>query len=134
ATDINPGKGIEGDIVTALVSRLTHLPELNLVTMLSPPPRNEEISDPSETSVARSLERIRVKTVRCLEAMRLPKSSIPSPIPPFLVSTLTPNCHYLTESEEDKSVLVFVRENNADGDDSHYFTSLEDAATGTILD
>ncbi|KAF9260855.1 hypothetical protein L218DRAFT_931969 [Marasmius fiardii PR-910] len=123
ASEIHPGGTAEKDVVHSLIARLAQLPSLDVVTFISPPAFLDVIQM-SRRGVERQMEMVRRKTVESIEEIRIPKSSVPYPVPMFVVATLTPNAHYLVESEDEDGVLVFVRE-EGEGDDSFYFTDID---------
>ncbi|KAL0574929.1 hypothetical protein V5O48_007030 [Marasmius crinis-equi] len=125
AEDIHPGEGAERDIVASLINNLTHLRKLELIKLTGPvTPGPFKAFDPKAPI---ELEGARRRAVESVERFRISKNRLPSPheVPHFIVSTLTPNGHYLVECEEE-NMLMFLRDDSNDGDDSFHYCDLDD--------
>ncbi|KAK1228333.1 hypothetical protein PQX77_008628 [Marasmius sp. AFHP31] len=125
ANDVHPGEGKERDVVTALIVNLIQLPYLEYIKLDGPVEREPALLLDREHLI--SMERMRRRVVESLERFRLPEKQLPDPgwVPPFLVSTLTPNGHYLDKRQEENGILAFVRERTYDGDDSFVYFNLD---------
>ncbi|KAJ8084967.1 hypothetical protein PM082_003744 [Marasmius tenuissimus] len=125
ANDVRPGEGKERDVVTALIINLIQLPYLEYIKLDGPVEREPAPLRNREHLI--SMERMRRRVVESIERFRLPEQQLLDPewVPPFLVSTLTPNGHYLDERKGEDGILAFVREKTHDGNDSFVYFNLE---------
>ncbi|KAL0574930.1 hypothetical protein V5O48_007031 [Marasmius crinis-equi] len=124
AEDIKPGQGLEHDVVTSLITSLLHLRHLTFLKICGVMLRGGPNIDPADTVIMESARR---RAVESLERFRFPKEQLQyaDKRPQLLVSTLTPNGHYLVESKDEEGMLVFVRENSHPGNDSFYYYNIE---------
>ncbi|KAL0068477.1 hypothetical protein AAF712_004555 [Marasmius tenuissimus] len=137
-SDIRPGEGVNSDVVALLVTALLPLQYFDYLALRPNLPPQDPFTQLQTMIEIRLLrEQIRLKIVESLQRFHLPKDRLPrdseGEIPPFLVNTLTPNGHYLTVNEDDPNVLVFVREDRFDADDSFYFIDVRSVPLGQLV-
>ncbi|KAK1224429.1 hypothetical protein PQX77_012651 [Marasmius sp. AFHP31] len=130
-------EGADSDVVALLVTTLLPLQYFDYLALRPNLPSHDPFTQfQSMIEVRLIKEQTRLKIVESIQRFRLPKDRLPreleGEIPPFLVNTLTPNEHYLSESEDDPNVLVFVREDRFDADDSFHFIDLTGIPLGQL--